>query len=211
MRIDCSSLSYLWLSCLYSSYTIILFFIIQYSTWFFLYSTELVFIVLTVYLFLSYDDSIVDSLILIQVYLMYYTWLISFYPLIFNLSIKKHQLSYYVSNSLYLVITLLKYSFFILFLVSTSVSLLFLLLTYTSKYDSFFIYSIFSIFSIYLYCYISKTRSFLIVYKRYQSMDIYKENSIYNNIICTNVCAVGCGAWCWSVVQVVEIIPDNDS
>ena len=38
-----------------------------------------------------------------------------------------------------------------------------------------------------------------------------KENSIYNNIICTNVCAVGCGAWCWSVVQVVEIISDNDS
>lgn len=127
MRIDCSSLSYLWLSCLYSSYTIILFFIIQYSTWFFLYSTELVFIVLTVYLFLSYDDSFVDSLILIQVYLMYYTWLISFYPLILNLSIKKHQLSYYVSNSLYLVITLLKYSLFILLLVSTSVSLLFLL------------------------------------------------------------------------------------
>ena len=23
---------------------------------------------------------------------------------------------------------------------------------------------------------------------------IYKENSIYNSIICTNVCAVGCGA-----------------
>ena len=137
MRIDCSSLSYLWLSCLYSSYTIILFFIIQYSTWFFLYSTELVFIVLTVYLFLSYDDSFVDSLILIQVYLMYYTWLISFYPLILNLSIKKHQLSYYVSNSLYLVITLLKYSLFILLLVSTSVSLLFFLLTlsYTSKYE----------------------------------------------------------------------------
>ena len=127
MRTNCSSLSYLWLSCLYSSYTIILFFIIQYSTWFFLYSTELVFIVLTVYLFLSYDDSIVDSLILIQVYLMYYTWLISFYPLILNLSIKKHQLSYYVSNSLYLVITLLKYSLFILLLVSTSVSLLFLI------------------------------------------------------------------------------------
>ena len=137
MRIDCSSLSYLWLSCLYSSYTIILFFIIQYSTWFFLYSTELVFIVLTVYLFLSYDDSFVDSLILIQVYLMYYTWLISFYPLILNLSIKKHQLSYYVSNSLYLVITLLKYSLFILLLVSRSVSLLFLSLTlsYTSKYE----------------------------------------------------------------------------
>ena len=131
MRTDCSSLSYLWLSCLYSSYTIILFFIIQYSTWFFLYSTELVFIVLIVYLFLSYDDSIVDSLILIQVYLMYYTWLISFYPLILNLSIKKHQLSYYVSNSLYLVITLLKYSFFILLLVSTSVSLLFLLLSFS--------------------------------------------------------------------------------
>ena len=129
MRTNCSSLSYLWLSCLYSSYTIILFFIIQYSTWFFLYSTELVFIVLTVYLFLSYDDSFVDSLILIQVYLMYYTWLISFYPLILNLSIKKHQLSYYVSNSLYLVITLLKYSLFILLLVSTSVSLLFLLFT----------------------------------------------------------------------------------
>ena len=137
MRIDCSSLSYLWLSCLYSSYTIILFFIIQYSTWFFLYSTELVFIVLTVYLFLSYDDSFVDSLILIQVYLMYYTWLISFYPLILNLSIKKHQLSYYVSNSLYLVITLLKYSLFILLLVSTFVSLLFFLLThsYSSKYE----------------------------------------------------------------------------
>ena len=131
MRTNCSSLSYLWLSCLYSSYTIILFFIIQYSTWFFLYSTELVFIVLTVYLFLSYDDSIVDSLILIQVYLMYYTWLISFYPLILNLSIKKHQLSYYVSNSLYLVITLLKYSLFILLLVSTSVSLLFLLLSFS--------------------------------------------------------------------------------
>ena len=129
MRTNCSSLSYLWLSCLYSSYTIILFFIIQYSTWFFLYSTELVFIVLTVYLFLSYDDSFVDSLILIQVYLMYYTWLISFYPLILNLSIKKHQLSYYVSNSLYLVITLLKYSLFILLLVSRSVSLLFLLFT----------------------------------------------------------------------------------
>ena len=129
MRTNCSSLSYLWLSCLYSSYTIILFFIIQYSTWFFLYSTELVFIVLTVYLFLSYDDSIVDSLILIQVYLMYYTWLISFYPLILNLSIKKHQLSYYGSNSLYLVITLLKYSLFILLLVSTSVSLLFFLFT----------------------------------------------------------------------------------
>ena len=133
MRTDCSSLSYLWLSCLYSSYTIILFFIIQYSTWFFLYSTELVFIVLIVYLFLSYDDSIVDSLILIQVYLMYYTWLISFYPLILNLSIKKHQLSYYVSNSLYLVITLLKYSLFILLLVSTSVSLLFLSLTLLYK------------------------------------------------------------------------------
>ena len=133
MRTDCSSLSYLWLSCLYSSYTIILFFIIQYSTWFFLYSTELVFIVLTVYLFLSYDDSFVDSLILIQVYLMYYTWLISFYPLILNLSIKKHQLSYYVSNSLYLVITLLKYSLFILLLVSTSVSLLFFLLTLLYK------------------------------------------------------------------------------
>ena len=133
MRIDCSSLSYLWLSCLYSSYTIILFFIIQYSTWFFLYSTELVFIVLIVYLFLSYDDSFVDSLILIQVYLMYYTWLISFYPLILNLSIKKHQLSYYVSNSLYLVITLLKYSLFILLLVSTFVSLLFLLLTLLYK------------------------------------------------------------------------------
>ena len=133
MRIDCSSLSYLWLSCLYSSYTIILFFIIQYSTWFFLYSTELVFIVLTVYLFLSYDDSFVDSLILIQVYLMYYTWLISFYPLILNLSIKKHQLSYYVSNSLYLVITLLKYSLFILLIVSTSVSLLFLLLSLLYK------------------------------------------------------------------------------
>ena len=131
MRTNCSSLSYLWLSCLYSSYTIILFFIIQYSTWFFLYSTELVYIVLTVYLFLSYDDSIVDSLILIQVYLMYYTWLISFYPLILNLSIKKHQLSYYVSNSLYLVITLLKYSLFILLLVSTSVSLLFLLLSFS--------------------------------------------------------------------------------
>ena len=129
MRTDCSSLSYLWLSCLYSSYTIILFFIIQYSTWFFLYSTELVFIVLTVYLFLSYDDSFVDSLILIQVYLMYYTWLISFYPLILNLSIKKHQLSYYVSNSLYLVVTLLKYSLFILLLVSTFVSLLFFLFT----------------------------------------------------------------------------------
>ena len=129
MRTDCSSLSYLWLSCLYSSYTIILFFIIQYSTWFFLYSTELVFIVLIVYLFLSYDDSFVDSLILIQVYLMYYTWLISFYPLILNLSIKKHQLSYYVSNSLYLVITLLKYSLFILLIVSRSVSLLFFLLT----------------------------------------------------------------------------------
>ena len=141
MRTDCSSLSYLWLSCLYSSYTIILFFIIQYSTWFFLYSTEIVFIVLTVYLFLSYDDSFVDSLILIQVYLMYYTWLISFYPLIFNLSIKKHQLSYYVSNSLYLVVTLLKYSLFILLLVSTSVSLLFLTLSYSltlsyiSKYE----------------------------------------------------------------------------
>ena len=133
MRTNCSSLSYLWLSCLYSSYTIILFFIIQYSTWFYLYSTELVFIVLTVYLFLSYDDSIVDSLILIQVYLMYYTWLISFYPLILNLSIKKHQLSYYVSNSLYLVITLLKYSLFILLLVSTSVSLLFLSLTLLYK------------------------------------------------------------------------------
>ena len=133
MRTNCSSLSYLWLSCLYSSYTIILFFIIQYATWFFLYSTELVFIVLTVYLFLSYDDSFVDSLIFIQVYLMYYTWLISFYPLILNLSIKKHQLSYYVSNSLYLVITLLKYSLFILLLVSTSVSLLFL--SYTSKYE----------------------------------------------------------------------------
>ena len=133
MRTDCSSLSYLWLSCLYSSYTIILFFIIQYSTWFFLYSTELVFILLTVYLFLSYDDSIVDSLILIQVYLMYYTWLISFYPLILNLSIKKHQLSYYVSNSLYLVITLLKYSLFILLLVSTFVSLLFLLFTLLYK------------------------------------------------------------------------------
>ena len=135
MRIDCSSLSYLWLSCLYSSYTIILFFIIQYSTWFFLYSTELVFILLTVYLFLSYDYSFVSSLILIQVYLMYYTWLISFYPLIINLSIKKHQLSYYISNSLYLVVTLLKYSLFILLLVSTFVSLLFLLLTlsYTSK------------------------------------------------------------------------------
>ena len=26
------------------------------------------------------------------------------------------------------------------------------------------------------------------------SKDIYKENSIYNGIICTNVCAVGCGA-----------------
>ena len=129
MRTDCSSLSYLWLSCLYSSYTIILFFIIQYSTWFFLYSTELVFIVLIVYLFLSYDDSFVDSLNLIQVYLMYYTWLISFYPLILNLSIKKHQLSYYVSNSLYLVITLLKYSLFILLLISTSISLLFFLLT----------------------------------------------------------------------------------
>ena len=133
MRTNCSSLSYLWLSCLYSSYTIILFFIIQYSTWFFLYSTELVFIVLTVYLFLSYDDSFVDSLILIQVYLMYYTWLISFYPLILNLSIKKHQLSYYVSNSLYLVVTLLKYSLFILLLVSTSVSLLFLSLTLLYK------------------------------------------------------------------------------
>ena len=133
MRTNCSSLSYLWLSCLYSSYTIILFFIIQYSTWFFLYSTELVFIVLTVYLFLSYDDSFVDSLILIQVYLMYYTWLISFYPLILNLSIKKHQLSYYVSNSLYLVITLLKYSLFILLIVSTSVSLLFFLLTLLYK------------------------------------------------------------------------------
>ena len=133
MRTDCSSLSYLWLSCLYSSYTIILFFIIQYSTWFFLYSTELVFIVLIVYLFLSYDDSFVDSLILIQVYLMYYTWLISFYPLILNLSIKKHQLSYYVSNSLYLVITLLKYSFFILLLVSTSISLLFSHLTLLYK------------------------------------------------------------------------------
>lgn len=133
MRTDCSSLSYLWLSCLYSLYTIILFFIIQYSTWFFLYSTELVFIVLTVYLFLSYDDSFVDSLILIQVYLMYYTWLISFYPLILNLSIKKHKLSYYVSNSLYLVITLLKYSLFILLLVSTSVSLLFLLLSLLYK------------------------------------------------------------------------------
>ena len=133
MRIDCSSLSYLWLSCLYSSYIIILFFINQYSTWFFLYSTELVFIVLIVYLFLSYDDSFVDSLILIQVSFMYYTWLISFYPLILNLSIKKHQLSYYVSNSLYLVITLLKYSLFILLLVSTSVSVLFLLLTLLYK------------------------------------------------------------------------------
>ena len=129
MRTDCSSLSYLWLSCLYSSYTIILFFIIQYSTWFFLYSTESVFIVLTVYLFLSYDDSFVDSLILIQVYLMYYTWLISFYPLILNLSIKKHQLSYYVSNFLYIVFTLLKYSLFILLIISTSISLLFLLFT----------------------------------------------------------------------------------
>ena len=137
MRTDCSSLSYLWIILLYSSYTIILFFIIQYSTWFFLYSTELVFIVLTVYLFLSYDDSIVDSLILIQVYLMYYTWLISFYPLIFNLSIKKHQLWLYVSNSLYLVITLLKYSLFFLLLVCTFVSLLFFSfsLSYTSKYE----------------------------------------------------------------------------
>ena len=134
MRIDCSSLSYLWLSCLYSSYTIILFFIIQYSTWFFLYSTELVFIVLIVYLFLSYDDSFVDSLILIQVYLMYYTWLISFYPLILNLFIKKHQLSYYVSNSLYLVIILLKYSLFILLLVSTSISLLFFFLSFSLLY-----------------------------------------------------------------------------
>ena len=130
MRIDCSSLSYLWLSCLYSSYTIILFFIIQYSTWFFLYSTELVFIVLTVYLFLSYDDdSIVDSLILIQVYLMYYTWLISFYPLILNLSIKKHQLSYYVSNSLYLVITLLKYSLFFFYCLYLQVYLCYLSLS----------------------------------------------------------------------------------
>ena len=133
MRTNCSSLSYLWLSCLYSSYTIILFFIIQYSTWFFLYSTDFVFILFTVYLFLSYDDSFVDSLILIQVYLMYYTWLISFYPLILNLSIKKHQLWLYVSNSLYLVITLLKYSLFILLLVSTSVSLLFLSLTLLYK------------------------------------------------------------------------------
>ena len=129
MRIDCSSLSYLWLSCLYSSYTIILFFIIQYSTWFFLYSTDFMFILFTVYLFLSYDYSFVSSLILIQVYLMYYTWLISFYPLILNLSIKKHQLSYYVSNSLYLVVTLLKYSLFFLLLVSTSVSLLSLTLS----------------------------------------------------------------------------------
>ena len=90
------------------------------------------FILFTVYLFLSYDYSFVSSLILIQVYLMYYTWLISFYPLILNLSIKKHQLSYYVSNSLYLVVTLLKYSLFILLLVSTSVSLLFLLLIQVS-------------------------------------------------------------------------------
>ena len=133
MRIDCSSLSYLWIILLVFFIYIILFFIIQYSTWFYLYSTELVFILLIVYLFLSYDDSIVDSLILIQVYLMYYTWLISFYPLIFNLSIKKHQLSYYVSNSLYLDITLLKYSFFILLLVSTSISLLFFLLTLLYK------------------------------------------------------------------------------
>ena len=132
MRTNCSSLSYLWLSCLYSSYTIILFFIIQYSTWFFLYSTDFMFILFTVYLFLSYDYSFVFSLILIQVYLMYYTWLISFYPLILNLSIKKHQLSYYVSNSLYLVVTLLKYSLFILLPVSTSVSLLFLTLIQVS-------------------------------------------------------------------------------
>ena len=145
MRTDCSSLSYLWLSCLYSLYTIILFFIIQYSTWFFLYSTDFLFILFTVYLFLSYDYSFVSSLILIQVYLMYYTWLISFYPLILNLSIKKHQLSYYVSNSLYLVVTLLIYSLFILLPVSTSVSLLFLTLSYTSKCDSSNLYILLSL------------------------------------------------------------------
>ena len=137
MRTNCSSLSYLWLSCLYSSYTIILFFIIQYATWFFLYSTELVFIVLTVYLFLSYDDSFVDSLILIQVYLMYYTWLISFYPLIFILS---RNINY---HTMYLIFSIL----FLLF--SNTLSLFYCLYlqvylcyfsfspshSYTSKYE----------------------------------------------------------------------------
>ena len=135
MRIDCSSLSYLWLSCLYSSYTIILFFIIQYSTWFFLYSTELVFIVLTVYLFLSYDDSFVDSLILIQVYLMYYTWLISI--LLYSISLSRN-INY---HTIYLILSIL------LLLFSNTLSLFYCLylqvylcyfslsLSYTSKYE----------------------------------------------------------------------------
>ena len=129
MRTDCSSLSYLW---------IILFVFFKYHHSLLhhsvFYLILLVFNWISVYCIDSISISILwwfycDSLIVIQVYLMYYTWLISFYPLILNLSIKKHQLSYYVSNSLYLVITLLKYSLFILLLVSTFVSLLFLSLT----------------------------------------------------------------------------------